>query len=125
MSQLDHMIEPVRIPTKRNTHAPRHLWEEAANEIVAWLDEMEVAVADALLFKGRSPFAADLSEAEKLEYYRATLATPEGRQALMERVGVDQYVQVVAALAESTPGALPAAPRERERRDREAPGYGY
>lgn len=116
---------PYKLQPKkhRKSTKPKHLWEEAADEVVDWLLSMSSDIADALLFHGRAPFAAQLSEAEKLAYYRDVLAKPEGRDALMARVGVDGYVRIVAALAESNPSALIEPPAERSRRDQEAKGY--
>lgn len=114
---------PLPTRARPKTYKPKHLWEEAADEVIEWLEWATEAVADALMFHGRSPFAADLTEAEKLEYYAEVMQDPAKRAALLQRVGIDQYIRVIAAIQESAPGRLPAAPREVERRMAEAPEY--
>jgi len=94
-----------------------HVWEQVAEELAVWIDDMAEQVADGLLGGGRSPFGAELSEEEKLDYYERQVFNPdgtpnvEGRQRLLNRVGVRGFVQIMSALAERRGrGRLPTPP---------------
>lgn len=79
-----------------------------AEELLGWLQTESSWYANAMRGRsGRSPFAADASEAEKLDYYRRQMfaSTPDGqiqydtpnvqgRENLMARLGVSGYAQV-------------------------------
>lgn len=91
---------------------PESVWDGVAGELSAWLQSESKWYADAV--KGgsqRSPFAAQTSEQEKLDYYRRQMYTAapdgsilydqpnaEGRANLMQRLGVDGYTQVYEAV---------------------------
>jgi hypothetical protein len=83
-----------------------------AEELLGWLQTESTYYADAMRGRSqRSPFAADASESDKLDYYRRQmyktnpdgsvqyhLPNYEGRQNLMTRLGVRGYAQVYEAV---------------------------
>lgn len=114
---------PLKIRAKAQSTAPKHLWEQAVDEVLEWVETMSDEVADALMFQGKAPFAADIDEATTLAYYREKMSTPEGRDAVMRRVGIDGYVTIVGRLAESSPQALERPEPARGQRRRAPSGY--
>jgi len=91
-----------------------HILEKAAKEIATWLDEMPKKVAEEIMQGGRSPFAADVPEQEKLAYYNDRFFNPDGtpnvvgRQEEYDRIGPQQFNQVLLAVTKyrmsGTPG---------------------
>jgi len=104
-----------------------------AEELLGWLTTESSWYANALRGRsGRSPFAANASEAEKLDYYRRQMfgSTPDGqilydkpnvqgRQNLMARLGVSGYSEVYNAVRPK-PGRR-SAPQAEEVQDAGAP----
>lgn len=81
--------------------------EDVVEEATKWLEEMPQLIADLLKVNGRSPFGAPATEAEKLAYYRTQFFNPDGtpnqpgRQAELQRLGIDGYVAVLRALTKN------------------------
>jgi hypothetical protein len=89
-----------------------NMMDGVADELLGWLQTESSWYANAL--KGRSqksPFAADASEPEKLDYYRRQMymtkpdgtvqydqPNTQGRQNLINRLGVQGYAQVYEAV---------------------------
>lgn len=84
-----------------------HPWEAVAADLTTWLDTEASWYADAMRGGHRSPFAAQTSESQKLDYYRRKMfqetpdgqiqydkPNPEGRSQLMSQLGVSGYTQV-------------------------------
>jgi hypothetical protein len=102
-----------------------HAWDGVATDLVDWLETESKWYANAMRGgSSRSPFAAQTSEAEKLDYYRRQMymsapdgtiqyhqPNQEGRDNLMTRLGVDGYTQVYNA---TKPQAGRRAPVEEE-----------
>lgn len=91
--------------------------EQVAEELADWIDRMAQEVAAGMMQDGRSPFGAQMTEQEKLEYYAQQLFNPdgspnvEGRQKLIERVGVDGFVRILNAVMKGRgQPALPGLP---------------
>jgi len=82
-----------------------HPWEEITDEITRWLRDEPLVIAEAFLYRGRAPWSARASEAQKLDFYRAHMENPDGtpnaqgRAQILERVGIEGYYQIVAALS--------------------------
>lgn len=87
-----------------------HPFDEAASEIANWIKDESAWYADALRGGYNAPFAAPVSEQEKLDYYRRQVfmtnpdGTPnyeqpntQGREMLMKRLGIPGYTRVMAA----------------------------
>lgn len=103
------------------------LLDDVANDLAIWLDQTASQIAEAMAPRGTAPFAANLSETEKLEYYRNQLFNPDGtpngpgRDAQQQRLGPQGFTQVYKAVIKAypqlrvptppeTPGPPPPAP---------------
>lgn len=88
-----------------------HPWDDAAAVIVQWLTDEPLWYAEALRAGHATPFAASVSEDQKLDYYRrqvfaqnpdgsVNLDQPNqaGRDMLIKRLGIKGYTQVMAAV---------------------------
>lgn len=88
-----------------------HPWDLAAADLTHWLENEPDYYIAALKGGYRSPFSANTSEQQKLEYYRRQVfmqnpdGTPDyskpnnqGRDMLIKRVGVDGYTQIMSAV---------------------------
>ncbi len=98
-----------------------HTWDQVADELAAWLDTESTALADALTAGGRAPFAADLTERERLDYYTAQFFHPDGsvndqgRADVMQRLGEVGYADAFRAVMRTRLGQrMPAAPVQSE-----------
>ena len=92
--------------------APRqHPLDEEADEILDWLNTEPDWYANELIGEYRAPFAAQISETDKLAAYRRMFyqsdnegnilydkPNAQGRQQLYNRVTPDQYVQIAKAV---------------------------
>lgn len=83
--------------------------DEVAADLAAWLDQTSSQLALAMAPQGIAPFAAQLSETQKLEYYRDQLFNPDGtpnmqgRTAQMTRLGPQGFRQVYMAVIKAYP----------------------
>lgn len=91
--------------------ATTHLFDLVAQDLEDWLLQMTDELVEGLQYKGRSPFSADVSEREKLSYYRQVMFNPDGtpneqgRASLMQRVGTEGFIAIAEALMkEDRPG---------------------
>ena len=90
------------------------LLDEVANDLAVWLDETATAIAVAFTPQGVSPFSAQLSEREKLEYYRSQLFNPDGspnstgRTAQLQRLGPEGFARVYKAVTSAHPNLRPS-----------------
>ena len=88
-----------------------HPWTSVAQELQGWLESESQWYAEALRGGHRSPFSADVSEREKLDFYRRQMfqtadddtiqydkPNVQGRQNLLTRLGVQGYAQVYDAV---------------------------
>lgn len=89
----------------------RHPWDEAADEVSQWLTESPAYYAEAMKGGYDAPFGAKTTEEQKLEYYKRqafeqnmdgspdfTKPNTAGRQMLIDRLGINGYTQVMAAI---------------------------
>ena len=93
--------------------------DDVATDLAVWIDETANAIALALAPTGRAPFAATVSEDEKLQYYRAQLFNPDGtpnmsgRTQEMRRLGPEGFTQVYKAVIKAYPTLkVPNPPQE-------------
>jgi len=97
--------EPTRTrkPPQRST-----LLEDVANDLALWIDQTATEVALAFA-PGRAPFAANLTEQQKLEFYSRQLFFPDGspnvqgRAQQVQRLGPEQFAQVYQAVVRAHP----------------------
>ena len=121
----------------------RHPWDDAADEVTTWLNDESKYYAEALLAGHSAPFGAEgsasISERDKLEYYKRQVfntnglgainydsPNESGREALIKRLGIPGYTQVIAAvLAEKNKLIQIAAPPDYNSVDTEEMGGSY
>lgn len=111
------------------------MYDGVASDLLDWLQGESKWYADQIRggSNNRSPFAAETSEQDKADYYRRQMyqAAPdgtiqydkpntEGRNNLMQRLGVDGYTQVYNAVR---PQAGKRAPVEPEPEPEVPEGY--
>jgi len=90
------------------------LLDEVANDLAAWIDQTADAIAVAFTPQGIAPFSAQLSEKDKLEYYRSQLFNPDGspntqgRSQQLQRLGPEGFAQVYKAVVGAHPDLRPA-----------------
>jgi hypothetical protein len=89
--------------------------EEVANDLALWVDQTATEVALGFA-PGRAPFAANLTEQQKLDYYSRALFNPDGspnqqgRQREVARLGVEQFASVYEAVLRAHPEWRPPPP---------------
>jgi hypothetical protein len=82
--------------------------DDVASDLAVWIDRTADEIARAMA-PGRAPFAAPLTEEQKLEFYRNRLfnadgtPNPQGRQAEIQRLGVGGFTQVYKAVINRYP----------------------
>jgi len=85
------------------------LLDAVATDLAVWLDQESTRIAAAMAPQGRAPFAAQVSESQKLEYYRNQLFNADGspnlagRQQQMARLGPEGFTQVYKAVIKAYP----------------------
>ena len=92
-------------------------YDLVAMDLAQWLDDMSSQLAAAFSPQGIAPFAAPISEAQKLAYYSSQLfnqdGTPneQGRNAELQRLGPIGFRTVYRAVIAAYPWLkLPAPP---------------
>lgn len=91
----------------------RHYLDELSDDLYEWIEDMADAMVLAFRAGGRAPFAAPVTEAQKLAYYRDLLVNKDGssNQAgvaqTLARVGPDGLVEILTALNKSSRPGLP------------------
>src|SRR5262245_10789384 len=94
---------------------PANFLDDIADDLAVWIDQTADQVARAFA-PGRAPFSANISEEQKLEYYRSRLfnpdgsPNPQGRDAEFQRLGVAGFSQVYRALIARYPELRVPAP---------------
>jgi len=95
---------------------PPNMLDTVADDLSVWIDNTADEIARAFA-PGRAPFAAPITEAQKLEYYKDRLFNPDGtpnadgRQAEIQRLGTHGFAQVYKAVINAYPQLkLPTPP---------------
>lgn len=89
-----------------------------ALDLAQWMDRISDEVADSMLGGASAPFAARLTEAQKVQYYTAQLfnpdgtPNPQGRDAQLQRLGPRGFRLVYDAVIKANPGLRIPAPPE-------------
>lgn len=99
--------------------APKvEVYDLIAADLAQWLDSMSTQLAMAMSPEGIAPFAAPISEQQKLSYYSSQLfnqdGTPNdaGRNAELQRLGPIGFRTVYRAVIEAYPWLKIPAPPE-------------
>jgi hypothetical protein len=80
-----------------------------AEDLAWWLDDTSTKLAAAMAPQGVAPFAADLTESQKIEFYRNALFNPDGspntqgRTDLLNRLGPQGFRAVYTAVINTYP----------------------
>lgn len=83
--------------------------DNVASDLAVWIDQTATRIAAAMAPQGVAPFSAQISESEKLEYYRSALFNPDGtpnlqgRNQEMQRLGPEGFTQVYKAVLKAYP----------------------
>ena len=106
---LADVHEPDYDPSKLGPRPPdarRGGLESIGDELAEWIEGMSAAIAGSLLDeRGRPPFGAPVTGAERLRYYERQFFLPdgrpnlEGRQREAQRLGEAAYQQTLARVA--------------------------
>lgn len=93
------------------------LLDSVATDLALWLDRESTRIAAAMAPQGVAPFSAQLSDEQKLEYYKAQLFNADGspnvqgRQQEMTRLGPEGFTQVYKAVLKAYPNLrIPTPP---------------
>jgi len=91
--------------------------DAVAGDLALWIDQQSTRIAAAMAPQGVAPFSANLSEQQKLEFYRAQLFNPDGspnlagRNEQIQRLGPLGFTQVYKAVLKAYPDLrLPTPP---------------
>lgn len=91
--------------------------DAVANDLAVWLDQTATKIAAAMAPQGTAPFSAQLSETQKLDYYKNQLFNPDGtpnvqgRAQQIDRLGPLGFTQVYKAVIKAYPELrIPAPP---------------
>jgi hypothetical protein len=85
------------------------IYNQLAGDLAQWLDETSTALAVAFSPQGIAPFAAPISEPQKLAYYSSQLFQPDGtpndagRNAELQRLGPIGFRTVYRAVIQAYP----------------------
>lgn len=99
-----------------------------ATDLAAWIETMSDQIAAAMLGGASAPFAARLTEAQKLEYYTRQLFNPDGspntagRNQEIARLGPQGFRTVYAAVLKEHPELKPAELPDEEMTPTPLPG---
>lgn len=83
---------------------PQHWLDGIGDELVTRMGDNVNWLTEAFLDGARPPGAADVSEAEKLDYYHRKMFNPDGtpneqeRSNILNRVGIKNYTEIMQAL---------------------------
>ena len=89
------------------------LLDDVASDLAEWIDRTANEIALAFSPQGVAPFAAQLDEPSKLEYYRDQLFNPDGtpnmqgRQQEIQRLGPEGFANVYKAVVRAYPQLRP------------------
>lgn len=86
-------------------------------DLSLWIDELAGQLAEGMSAGGTAPFAAQLTEQQKMDYYTAKLFNPDGtpnlpgRASEMQRLGPEGFAMVFKAVVKAHPDlAIPTPP---------------
>ena len=106
-------------PLRRRPAVKETMFDEVARDLALWIDQTATEVALAFA-PARSPFSAEITEEQKLEFYTARLFNPDGspnhagRQAEIARLGPEGFGHVYKAVIKAHPELKPPPPPEIE-----------
>lgn len=87
---------------------PQSWLDDVATDLAYWIDDTASKLALAFA-PGRAPFSADITEDQKLGFYRSQLfnadgsVNSQGRTAQIERLGAEEFGRVLKAVTKRWP----------------------
>jgi hypothetical protein len=87
--------------------------DEVAVDLSLWIDDTATQIALAMAPRGQQPFAAQMSDKQKLEYYTSRLFNPDGtpnmqgRAQELQRLGPEGFANVYKAVVAAHPNLRP------------------
>lgn len=90
--------------------------DQVAEELADYVDQMATELAEELMAGGTAPFAAQLTEQQKLDFYTNQLFNPDGtvnhqgRAEQMQRLGPEAFAVVFKAVIHAHPTLMIPAP---------------
>ena len=115
-------VAPVKADAvPRRTHAPparggQSMLDDVANDLALWIDKTATEVALAFA-PARAPFSANITEDQKLQFYKSQIFNPDGspnqqgRQQEIARLGPEGFGQVYKAVVARWPELKPPPPQ--------------
>lgn len=96
----------------------QNMLDQIAEDLSYWIDETAGQLAEAMSAGGTAPFAAQVTEDDKLRYYTSKFFNPdgspnlEGRATEMQRLGPENFAQTFKAVLKAHPElAVPPPPQ--------------
>jgi hypothetical protein len=95
----------------------QHQFDQISQDLAEWIDSMVKQLTGALTEGGVAPFAANVSQAQKLSYYSSKVYLPDGsinvagRSQLMQTYGPEGYASIMRTVLKSTGGLPPIPPQ--------------
>jgi hypothetical protein len=116
--QPDQPDQPRLAPMGQGrSRGGRNTLDDIADDLALWIDQISTEVALAFA-PGRAPFSANVSEDQKLAFYRSRLfnpdgsPNPQGRDAELQRLGSSGFTQVYKAVINRWPELRIPTPEE-------------
>jgi hypothetical protein len=94
-----------------------HQFDSVAEELAQWIADTVKQMVGALTEGDVAPFAANVSQAQKLQYFAGKVYLPDGsinvqgRAQLMQTYGPEGYASIMRAVLKSTGGLPPIPPQ--------------
>jgi hypothetical protein len=116
VAEVPEAPEPLRggaaLGQRRASSRGQSMLDDVANDLALWIDETATEVA--LGFSpARAPFSAQITEQQKLEFYKNQIFLPDGspnqagRQQQIARLGAEGFGQVYKAVVSAYPNLKP------------------
>jgi hypothetical protein len=99
----------VSRPRRTGHPGTKDMYTKVAEDLAYWLEDTATKLAAAMAPQGVAPFAAALTNEEKVSFYRDTLFNPDGtpniqgRTDLLNRLGPQGFRQVYTAVITAYP----------------------
>jgi hypothetical protein len=93
----------------------RTIFDDIAQDLADWIDRTANEMALAMAPRGVQPFAADMTQQQKMQYYRSRLFNADGspnqsgRAAEVQRLGPEGFANVYKAVIQAYPELRQAA----------------
>jgi hypothetical protein len=87
--------------------------DDVASDLALWIDDTANQIALAMAPRGQQPFAAQMTDKQKLDYYTSRLFNPDGspnmqgRTQELQRLGPEGFANVYKAVVQVHPNLRP------------------